>query len=94
MTCHYGPGIVICDGRGRWKIKDMWCPWCCVKGETVRALVTRVYGGYGGFDAICGSCGFKWSADDEWRPLMNPHDNERREANIERVAAAYAKGGR
>lgn len=88
MTCHVGDGIVICDGRsGGWRVGRVWCPWCCVKDETVRGLTVLIFGGYGGFDAICGSCGFAWACDDEWLPRMNPHDQEKREENIALVAA-------
>lgn len=90
MTCRVGQGVVICDGQsGGWRVGHGLCPWCCVRGDVpVRLLYVWIYGGYGGRDCICGSCGFAWSEDDEWRSRMkDDHDSEEREANIAKVAA-------
>lgn len=92
MTCHFGPGIVICDGvTGDWTPTRAFCPWCCcMEGETVPAASREVYGGYCAPDMICGECGHRWSWDMN-DPRRDTPD-EKREANIATVKALT--GGR
>lgn len=75
-------GISIC-GPGPWRVDpERLCPWCL---ERRRCLSAPVYGGWCGFDHICGTCGTRWSDDDD-RGLRK-HTEEEREANIACVAA-------
>ena len=87
VTCHFGDGIVVCDGQsGGWRVTHVLCPWCCVQGaEPVRALSVLIFGGYGGSDYICGSCGQNWASADE--VYLRKVTNEERETNIAKVAA-------
>jgi len=84
MTCHIGDGIVICDGlSGGWRVDPQgWCQWCL---EKRRCISVPIYGGYGGFEFICGTCGSYGSVDDG--VIFRKLTEEERAANIERVAS-------
>lgn len=87
MTCRIGENVIICDGQSGWRVyPDLQCPWCL---ERRRCIGTAIFGGWCGFDYICGTCGTKWSTDDD-RPISEVGkriSNEQREQNIARVAA-------
>ena len=89
MTCHVGEGIVVCDGASGWRVEPMKrCPWCM---EDRRCLGTLIFGGYGGSDYICGTCGSYWCEDDF--TIYRKVTEAQRDENIERVLALFAGYG-
>lgn len=88
MTCHFGEGVIVCDGRSSqgWRVSFAWCPWCCLPGDKpVRVLAVDIFGGWGGSDLICGTCGQFWSNDGENHYRRMTEDQ--RDENIARVVA-------
>lgn len=83
MTCHYGEGIIVCDGLSGWRVEpDKLCPWC---RELRRCLGSPVFSGWCGYDYICGTCGSYWSEEDGVR--LRKLTEDERDENIARVAA-------
>lgn len=83
MTCLIGENVVICDGVSGWRVNPVGhCPWCL---EQRRCLETAIFGGYCGWDVICGTCGSRWSLEDGVRFWKVSEDE--RDENIARVAS-------
>ncbi len=83
MTCRVAGNAIIDDGQSGWRVYPVKsCPW---EKAARRCIGTAIFGGYCGYDFICGTCGSYWSEEDGigYRKLTN----DQREANIARVTA-------
>ena len=65
------------------------CPWCCLGEDRTMHAFREVYGGWCAPDMICGTCGQKWTADDD--SLRKMREDERLEG-IGWVAQMKAAG--
>jgi len=90
MTCIRFDGGVICVPGDYTHLVMESCPWCCLGDDKTVHAVRIVHSGYCAPDMICGTCGQRWSADDD-RRLRAGREDERLEA-IGIVAQMQAAG--
>ena len=81
-------GFVCGPGSYR-HLVEVSCPWCCLGTERTVCAVRTVFGGWCGFDFVCGSCGFAGSSEMDREPRIS---EERRDQNIEMVRGMQSAG--
>lgn len=85
-----GKSVGFICGPGPYRnLVEAWCPWCCFEGDLRVHAMRQVYSGWCAPDMICGTCGQKWTGDDD---RLRPMKEDKRDENVAFVAALVASG--